>query len=147
MLTNPNLVETNEILNTAYEFSSIFGVETNQQFLFVLGIFGFLILYTSNRNMVDDSYNISEHQYSIIEFYSDYWLGCTASKFIVDEFKKENPEVFFVSINASKQKEHPFIDEYKLFNTPTYVLINNKGEKIVRRVGTFNPTYFKKYLA
>ena len=61
--------------------------------------------------------------------------------------KKKNPEVFFVSINASKQKDHPFIDEYKLFNTPTYVLINNKGEKIVRRVGTFNPTYFKKYLA
>ena len=60
---------------------------------------------------------------------------------------EENPEVFFVSINASKQKDHPFIDEYKLFNTPTYVLINNKGEKIVRRVGTFNPTYFKKYLA
>ena len=44
-------------------------------------------------------------------------------------------------------KDHPFIDEYKLFNTPTYVLINNKGEKIVRRVGTFNPSYFKKYLA
>jgi len=40
--------------------------------LFVLGIFGFLILYTSNRRMVDDSYNISDYQYSIIEFYSDY---------------------------------------------------------------------------
>ena len=40
--------------------------------LFVLGIFGFLILYTSNRDMVDDSYSISDYQYSIIEFYSDY---------------------------------------------------------------------------
>ena len=40
--------------------------------LFVLGIFGFLILYTSNRSMVDDSYNISDYKYSIIEFYSDY---------------------------------------------------------------------------
>jgi hypothetical protein len=40
--------------------------------LFVLGIFGLLIVYTSNRNMVDDSYNISDHHYSIIEFYSDY---------------------------------------------------------------------------
>ena len=40
--------------------------------LFVLGIFGFLILYTSNRSMVDDSYYISDYQYSIIEFYSDY---------------------------------------------------------------------------
>ena len=36
--------------------------------LFVLGIFGFLILYTSNRSMVDDSYNISDYHYSIIEF-------------------------------------------------------------------------------
>ena len=97
--------------------------------------------------MVDSSYSYADYENSIIEFYYDYWLGCTASKFIVDEFKKENPEVFFVSINASKQKDHPFIDEYKLFNTPTYVLINHKGEKLARRVGTFNPGYFKKYLA
>ena len=34
-----------------------------------------------------------------------------------------------------------------LFNTPTYVLINHKGEKLARRVGTFNPGYFKNYLA
>ena len=108
----------------------------------VLGLFGFLILYTSNRKMVDDSYNISDYPFSIIEFYSDYWLGCTASKFIVDEFKKNNQEIFFVSINASKQKNHPFIETYKLYNTPTYVLINNQGEKIGRRVGTFNPNYF-----
>ncbi len=40
--------------------------------LFVLGIFGLLIFYTSNRNMVDESYNVSDYQYSIIEFYSDY---------------------------------------------------------------------------
>ena len=59
---------------------------------------------------------------------------------------KDNPEVFFVSINASKQKDHPFIDKYKLFNTPTYVLINNHGEKIARRVGTFNSSYFKNFL-
>ena len=96
--------------------------------------------------MVDSSYSVSDYKNSIIEFYSDYWLGCTASKFIVDEFKKENPEVFFVSINASKQKDHPFIDRYKLFNTPTYVLINNHGEKIARRVGTFNSSYFKNFL-
>jgi len=111
--------------------------------LFVLGIFGFLILYTSNRRMVDDSYNISDYQYSIIEFYSDYWLGCTASKFIVDEFKKKNPDVYFVSINASKQRDHEFIDIYNLNNTPTYVLINNEGEKLGRRVGTFYPKYFE----
>ncbi len=108
----------------------------------VIGIFYALFFYTSNRKMVDDSYSFSDYKYSIIEFYSDYWLGCTASKFIVDEFKKNNPEIYFVSINASKQKDHPFIDTYKLYNTPTYVLINNHGEKLGRRVGTFNPNYF-----
>ncbi len=40
--------------------------------VFVLGLFGFLILYTSNRKMVDDSYIISDYPFSIIEYYSDY---------------------------------------------------------------------------
>ena len=30
-----------------------------------------------------------------------------------------------------------------LNNTPTYVLINNEGEKLGRRVGTFYPKYFE----
>ena len=47
VLTNPELVETNIILNTAYETSGIFGVETNNQFLFALGIAVFLLLIIS----------------------------------------------------------------------------------------------------
>ena len=39
VLTNPDLIETNEILNQVYQSVTIFGIETNQQFLFVLGIF------------------------------------------------------------------------------------------------------------
>ena len=97
--------------------------------------------------MVDSSFSYADYENSIIEFYSDYWLGCTASKFIVDEFKKKNPDVYFVSINASKQKDHEFIERYNLNNTPTYVLINNEGEKIGRRVGTFYPKYFENKIA
>lgn len=47
VLTNQELIETNEILNTAYKTLSVFGVETNQQFLFVLGIFVFILLIIS----------------------------------------------------------------------------------------------------
>jgi ATP-binding cassette, subfamily B, bacterial PglK len=47
VLTNPELVKTNIILNTAYETSGIFGVETNNQFLFALGIAVFLLLIIS----------------------------------------------------------------------------------------------------
>ena len=112
----------------------------------VIGIFYALFFYTSNRKMVDDSYNFSDHEYSIIEFYSDYWLGCTASKFIVDEFKKQNPEIVFFPINASKQINHPYVELFKLFNTPTYVLVNKEGKVLARRVGTFSGPHFKRYI-
>ena len=47
VLSNPELVETSKMLNTAYNTSSIFGVETKQQFLFISGIFVFFFLIIS----------------------------------------------------------------------------------------------------
>ncbi len=47
VLTNPTLIETNYLLNTMFKVSSTFGVETNQQFLFALGILVFLLLVIS----------------------------------------------------------------------------------------------------
>ena len=47
VLTNPELVETNIILNTIYQASSIFGVENKFEFLFVLGVAVFFILVSS----------------------------------------------------------------------------------------------------
>ena len=44
VLTNPELVETNIILNTMYIVSFKFGVGNNQQFLFALGVLVFLLL-------------------------------------------------------------------------------------------------------
>ena len=47
ILSKPELIETNIILNKMFKFSGMFGVETNQEFLFALGIFVFLFLVTS----------------------------------------------------------------------------------------------------
>jgi hypothetical protein len=49
VLTNPVLIETNIAINTMYQASGMFGVESNQQFFFVLGIlvFGLLIISLS----------------------------------------------------------------------------------------------------
>ena len=47
VLTNPSLIETNVILNTMFQISSVFGVDTNQQFLFALGILVFALLIIS----------------------------------------------------------------------------------------------------
>ena len=41
ILVNTDLIETNIVLNYAFQKSSIFGVETNQEFLFLLGIIFF----------------------------------------------------------------------------------------------------------
>ena len=47
VLTNPSVIETNSFLNTIFQYSSIIGVENNQQFLFALGSIVFLLLVIS----------------------------------------------------------------------------------------------------
>ena len=47
VLTNPDIVQTNIILNKMFQASSVFKVENNQQFLYVLGIFVFVLLVIS----------------------------------------------------------------------------------------------------
>ncbi len=47
VLSNPELIETNVMLNKMFKVSGRFGIETNQQFLFLLGIFVFLFLVIS----------------------------------------------------------------------------------------------------
>ena len=44
VLTNPSLIETNVILKTMFQYSNNFGIETSQQFMFVLGIIVFILL-------------------------------------------------------------------------------------------------------
>ena len=47
VLTNPEVIETNSLLNKFYTLSSLFGVETQQQFLFFLGAIVFILLVAS----------------------------------------------------------------------------------------------------
>jgi ABC-type branched-subunit amino acid transport system ATPase component len=47
VLTNPNLIETNFILNYIFQITKIIGVENNQQFFFVLSVFLYTILLVS----------------------------------------------------------------------------------------------------
>jgi len=47
VLTNPSIVETNVILNKMFQISKLFGVENNDQFLFVLGVSVFILLIFS----------------------------------------------------------------------------------------------------
>ena len=46
-LSNPELIETNIILNKMFQISKIFGVDNNQDFLFALGVLVFVLLIIS----------------------------------------------------------------------------------------------------
>jgi ABC-type multidrug transport system fused ATPase/permease subunit len=47
ILTNPVLIETNAILNSMFQVSKILGVESNQEFIFALGVLAFFLLIIS----------------------------------------------------------------------------------------------------
>jgi ABC-type multidrug transport system fused ATPase/permease subunit len=47
VLTNPETIETNILLNYMFQKLNMFGVDTHQEFLFVLGLIVFVILVTS----------------------------------------------------------------------------------------------------
>jgi len=47
VLTNPDLIETNVVINKVYKNLNMFGINTSQEFLFILGLFVFFILVFS----------------------------------------------------------------------------------------------------
>ena len=47
VLTNPGLIETNVILKTMFLYSNNFGIHSNQQFMFILGIIVFALFILS----------------------------------------------------------------------------------------------------
>ncbi len=47
LLTNPELIETNFVLNLLYDYSFVFGVENQNQFIFFVGILVFITLIFS----------------------------------------------------------------------------------------------------
>lgn len=71
VLTNPDIVSTNLFLNKLFQISEVYGVENNQDFLFVLGILVFIVLvvsisfkaittYAQSRFVEMCNYNISK---------------------------------------------------------------------------------------
>ena len=47
VISNPEIVETNQIFKLIYEISFDYGIETKQQFIFYLGLFSFILLIVS----------------------------------------------------------------------------------------------------
>lgn len=69
VLTNPTLVETNNVLSTMFKVSNIIGVDNNQEFLFALGVLVLFLLVISLAFKAITSYAqarfVQMRQYSI----------------------------------------------------------------------------------
>ena len=91
VLTNPTLIETNIFLNVMFKFSGIFGVETNQDFLFILGMLVFFLLVSSISFKAFTVYTLARFSYML-----DYSI----SKFIIKKYLYQ-PYSWFLSRNSA----------------------------------------------
>ncbi len=91
VISNPDIVETNNILNKIFIFSNKFGIENKEQFIFILGIFVFLFLVISLSFKALTTYAqvrfVEMRQYSI-------------SKRILENFLRQ-PYSWFLSRNSA----------------------------------------------
>ena len=110
VITNPDLIESNHILNFFYEFSSKFGVTTNQQFIFLFGIIVFLFLlfsltfkaltfYVQTRFTSMREYSLGKR---LVEGYLHqpyswflYRHSAEIGKTVLSESSKVSPQTFF----------------------------------------------------
>ncbi len=91
VLSNPSLIETNVILNKTFQVLSMFGVETNLQFLFALGVLVFLLTIISIAFKALTEYV----QYRFVSF-SEYYL----SKRLVENYLHQ-PYSWFLNRNSA----------------------------------------------
>ena len=86
VLTNPEIIETNNILNNIYIYSANFGVKNKDEFLFGLGIFAFLLLVISISFKAFTNYVqlrfITMREYSIGELLVERYLHQPYSWFL-----------------------------------------------------------------
>lgn len=92
VLSNPDVIESNTILNNLFKFSKIFGIETKQQFLLALGIsfFFFLIFAIIFRALA-----------TYIELRFTYMREHSISRRLVQIYLSQ-PYVWFLSRNSSE---------------------------------------------
>jgi len=91
VLSNPILIETNNILNSVYQFSKIFGVENSQQFSFFLGLLVLLLLLFSLITRVATVY--AQVRFAEMRHYS-------ISKRLVEGYLRQ-PYYWFLNQNSA----------------------------------------------
>ena len=91
LLSNPDLIETNTILKNTFEFSSKFGVENRQQFLFVFGVMVFILLISSLSFKILAGY---------VQIYFSRMIEYSVSKRLLERYLKQ-PYSWFLNRHSA----------------------------------------------
>jgi ABC-type multidrug transport system fused ATPase/permease subunit len=91
ILTEPTLIQTNNILNIMFQALGIFGIKNDQQFLLVFGAFVFILICTSLIFKIILTYFQSQ---------TILMIECNISKFLVENYLYQS-YVWFLSRNSS----------------------------------------------
>jgi ABC-type multidrug transport system fused ATPase/permease subunit len=114
VLTNPSLIETNLVLNKIFQASIFFGVENNEQFLFVLGVLVFIILLISlffkSLIIYVQARFISMREYSIAKLVVERYLHQPYSWFLNRHSAEIGKTILSEIANVVSGGLSPFID-------------------------------------
>jgi ATP-binding cassette, subfamily B, bacterial PglK len=124
VLTNPDLIQTNLILNKTYEVSKIFGVENNQQFIIFFGIFIsiFLVASLAFKTIVT---------YAQIKFV--YLQEYTIGKKLIEGYLHQ-PYSWFLSRNSADIGKTVLSEVQKLVEIGIYPMIELIAKGVVALV-------------
>ncbi len=113
VLTNPEFIETNLVLNSMYEISNIFGVQNDQEFLFALGILVFILLIISLSFKTLTTY--LQIQFVLMREY-------TIGKRLVEGYLHQ-PYSWFLSSNSADLEKNILSEVQQIINDGMYSLI------------------------
>ena len=104
---------------------------------FIFFIFVFFNYYMSAPDVINHE-NSSEIIFSgeptLIEYYSDTWLGCVLSDPILNRVEKKfGDKIKILRIDARDSNNSKYIQEFKFFATPSFVLLDGQGIIIWRQ--------------
>jgi|TARA_A100001234_G_scaffold174903_1_gene156494 ABC-type multidrug transport system fused ATPase/permease subunit len=114
VLTNSEIIETNKFLNLIYNYSNIFGIETEQQFLFFLGICVFLILIVSISFKALTSY--AQVRFTIMREYS-------LAKRLVEGYLHQ-PYTWFLNRHSASLSKNILTEASRVINKGLSPIIN-----------------------
>ncbi|WP_435116877.1 ABC transporter ATP-binding protein [Candidatus Pelagibacter bacterium nBUS_49] len=95
LLTNPEIIDTNDFYNSAFQSSSIFGIKSSEEFIFAVGflVFGFLIF-----SLVIKSITV------YIQLRFALMLGHSIGKRLIEGYLKQ-PYKWFLNKNSADLKK------------------------------------------